>query len=192
MNRSNLTPTTTKLPVLLDSCVLFPMYLRDLLLCTAEAELYLPYWSQEILNGATRNLVGQGRMTAELAMKLEVAIKAAFSKAMVEVPAGLAEVMTNHPGDRHVLAAAVMANAKIIVTSNLKHFQANDLAPWNIKAQSPDEFLCNIFDEYPDEMVEVVRRQSQALRKPPLTVNELLGLLSKDIPEFANNVSSYE
>lgn len=29
MNRSNSTPTITKLPVILDSCVLFPMYLRD-------------------------------------------------------------------------------------------------------------------------------------------------------------------
>lgn len=192
MNSSNSIPIITKLPVILDSCVLFPMYLRDLLLCTAEAELYLPYWSQEILNGATRNLVSQGRMTAELAMKLEKAIKIAFPKAIVEVPPSLVEVMTNHPGDRHVLAAAVMVNAKVIVTSNLKHFQENDLAPWNIKAQSPDEFLCELFDEYPDEMVEVVKRQSQVLRKPPLTVNELLALLSKEVPQFANNVSSYE
>ncbi len=192
MNSSNSIPKMAEFPVILDSCVLFPMYLRDLLLCTAEAELYLPYWSQEILNGATRNLVSQGRMTAELAMKLEKAIKTAFPKAIVEVPPSLVEVMTNHPGDRHVLAAAVIANAKVIITSNLKHFQANDLAPWNIKAQSPDEFLCELFDEYPDEMVEVVRRQSQVLRKPPMTVNELLALLSREVPEFANKVSSYE
>jgi predicted nucleic acid-binding protein len=47
---------------------------------------------------------------------------------MVEVPEGLAKVMTNHPGDRHVLAAAVTAKADIIVTSNLKHFKPKDLA----------------------------------------------------------------
>jgi hypothetical protein len=47
------------------------MYLRDTLLCTAEAGLYQPYWSQEILDSATRNLVSQGTMTAERAMNLE-------------------------------------------------------------------------------------------------------------------------
>jgi len=43
MNSSNSIPKMAEFPVILDSCVLFPMYLRDLLLCTAEAELYLPY-----------------------------------------------------------------------------------------------------------------------------------------------------
>jgi hypothetical protein len=38
-------------PVVLDSCVLYPMYLRDLLLRAAEAELYRAHWSQEILDG---------------------------------------------------------------------------------------------------------------------------------------------
>jgi predicted nucleic acid-binding protein len=165
------------------------MYLRDLLLRTARAGLYIPYWSQEILNGATRNLVSEGLMTAERALSLEATIKEAFPEAMVEVPVGLAEVMTNHPGDRHVLAAAVTAKADVIVTSNLKHLKAKDLAPWNIKAQSPDAFLTHLYTLYPDSMVQVVQRQSQALKKPPLTVAELLELLSKrDVPEFASHV----
>ena len=50
-------------PVILDSCVLFHIYLRDTLLRTASVGLYTPYWSQEILDGAIRNLVSQGRMT---------------------------------------------------------------------------------------------------------------------------------
>ncbi|AUB37245.1 hypothetical protein COO91_03183 [Nostoc flagelliforme CCNUN1] len=37
------------------------MYLRDILLRCARAGCYLPYWSQEILDGATRNLELQGR-----------------------------------------------------------------------------------------------------------------------------------
>jgi hypothetical protein len=57
-------------PVVLDSCVLFPMTLRDTLLRAAEAGLYRSYWSQEILDGATRNLVMTGRMTEEQAVRL--------------------------------------------------------------------------------------------------------------------------
>jgi len=168
------------------------MYLRDTLLSAAEAGLYTPYWSQEILDGATRNLVSTGRMTAERAKNLEVTIKEAFPESMVEVPVDLAERMTNHPGDRHVLAAAVTAKAEIIVTSNLKHFLAESLEPWNIKARSPDDFLTDMFNKYPDEMVQVLRRQSQALRKPPLTVADLLDLLSKEVPKFADIVRFYE
>lgn len=47
-------------PVILDSCVLFPMYLRDTLLSAAQAGLYRLHWSQEILDGAIRNLVAKG------------------------------------------------------------------------------------------------------------------------------------
>lgn len=172
---------------------MFPMYLRDTLLCTAESGLYQPYWSQEILDGATRNLVSQEMMTTERATNLEAKIKKAFAESMVEVPVGLAQVMTNHPGDRHVLAAAVTAKADIIVTSNLKHFQAKDLAPWNIKAQSADDFLTHLYDLYPDTMIEVVRRQCQGLKKPPMTIAKLLDLLSKrDTPKFASQVLFYE
>jgi PIN domain len=181
-----------KVFALLDSCVLFLMYLRDTLLCAAESGLYLPYWSQEILDGATRNLVGTEKMTVEQAMRLEGNIKKYFPEAMLEVPVGLAEVMTNHPGDRHVLAAAVTARVDVIVTSNLKHFQERDLAFWNIKAQSPDEFLTDLYNLYPKEMVQVLRRQSQPLKKPPMTVAELLDLLSRkdgaNVPYFANQV----
>ncbi len=178
--------------VLLDSCVMFPMYLRDILLRCARAGCYLPYWSQEILDGATRNLVITGKMSDEKAMKLEGTITAAFPEAMVEVPNGLAEIMTNHPGDRHVLAAAVTAKANIIVTSNLRHFQAKDLTPWKIEAQHPDTFLTHLYDLDPDSILQVIQLWSQDLKKPPLTFVELLDLLGKELPIFASKVLSHE
>lgn len=49
--------------VVLDSCVIFPMPLCDTLLRAAEANLYRVHFPQEILDGATRNLVEKGRMT---------------------------------------------------------------------------------------------------------------------------------
>lgn len=183
-----------KLSVLLDSCVLFPMYLRDTLLCVAEAGLYFPYWSQEVIDGAIRNLINTGRITREKATKLEVMIKKAFPWALVEVSSELIEEMTNHPGDRHVLAAAVTANANIIVTSNLKHFKQKDLAPWNIEARSPDQFLCDLYKSYPEEIIQIIQRQSQILNRPPMTVVELLDLLGKkdggNLLNFSNNIKT--
>jgi hypothetical protein len=51
------------LSVIVDSCVIFPMPLCDTLLRAAETELYIVHFSQEILDGATRNLVKKGKMT---------------------------------------------------------------------------------------------------------------------------------
>ena len=45
--------------------------------------------------------------------------------------------------DRHVVAAAILGHADAIVTSNLKHFPADALAPYGIEAQHPDDFIMN-------------------------------------------------
>ncbi|MEA5594683.1 PIN domain-containing protein [Rivularia sp. UHCC 0363] len=181
-------------PVVLDACVLFPMYLRDTLLSTADLGLYMPFWSQRILDEAMRNLVQKGKITAEKATNLERVMKAAFVESMVEVPGELEEVMTNHPKDRHVLATAVMAKANTIVTNNLIDFNAEALNPWNVIALSPDEFLSQLFDVYPLEMVQVVQKQSRRYKKRPLSVDDLLDLLSKkdgaNLVNFVIKVSS--
>lgn len=180
----------TKLRVVLDACVLFPMYLRDTLLSTADEDLYLPYWSQKILDEVIGNLVKGGTLSQEKAKNLERTIKIAFPEAMVEVPVALEQAMTNEPKDRHVLAAAVTAGADIIVTNNLKDFRENDLAPWNIIAQSPDEFLSDLLDEYPDSIVDLLQQQSQKYKNPPKTFTELINFLGKKAgtPKFASNI----
>ncbi|MCL6750816.1 hypothetical protein KBT16_07410 [Nostoc sp. CCCryo 231-06] len=70
--------------VILDACVLFPMYLRDTLLSTFEAGLYVHYWSQKILDEAIGNLINKGYMSDEGARNLETVMKAAFPEAMIE------------------------------------------------------------------------------------------------------------
>jgi predicted nucleic acid-binding protein len=183
-----------ELLVILDSCVIFPMPLCDTLLRAAEAEFYDLRLSQEILDGATRNLVKNGKMTDAKAARFQTAIKNTFPDAMVEVPPELVELMTNHPGDRHVLAAAIIAKAKIIVTDNLKHFPQEALEPYDIQVQHPDVFLTQLFDNDPESMVEVIRQQAEDLKKPPLTVAELLDNLETNnrVQEFASRVRFYE
>jgi predicted nucleic acid-binding protein len=180
----------TKLRVVLDACVLFPMYLRDTLLSTADEDLYLPYWSQKIIDEVIGNLVKGGTLSQEKAKNLERTIKIAFPEAMVEVPIALEQAMTNDPKDRHVLAAAVTAGADIIVTNNLKDFRENDLDPWNIIAQSPDEFLSDLLDEYPDSIVDLLQQQSQKYKNPPKTFTELINFLGEKVgtPKFASNI----
>ncbi|WP_016952734.1 PIN domain-containing protein [Anabaena sp. PCC 7108] len=177
--------------VILDACVLFPMYLRDTLLSTAEAGLYVPYWSQKILDEAMGNLINKGYISSEGAKKLEEVIKTAFPEAMVEVPQELESVMKNHPKDRHVLAAGIVDKGDIVVTQNIKDFQKQVLKPWNIKAQSPDDFLCDISEEYPEIMVQVLLTQSQKYKRTPLTLFQLLDKLSNPIPRFVQKIHTF-
>lgn len=173
-------------PVILDSCVLYPMYLRDTLLCAAEAGLYRPHWSQEILDGALRNLLAKQQITAQQASRLEQQIKSAFPDAMLEVPERLLPCMDNDPGDRHVLAAALIAKAQVIVTDNLKHFPPESLSQFRVEAQSADQFLTSLHDLSPESMLEVLQNQVSWLRNPPRSVADLLNLLKKSAPNFVS------
>jgi hypothetical protein len=168
------------------------MPLVDTLLRAAEKGLYRPHLSQEILDGATRNLVKREKISPEKEKRYQNSILSTFPEALVEVPVGLQDVMTNHEGDRHVLAAAVFAKVDVIVTSNLKHFPKESLEPWNIEAQHPDEFLNNLCDLHGDEMLySIILEQAGALKKPPETALDLLGKFECEQPIFASRMLLY-
>jgi len=137
-------------PVLLDSCVLYPYELRDLLLEAAHEQLYRVHWSPQILEDTVRNLLADARTTREKARRLCAAMKRVFPEALVEPPSGLADQLGCDPGDRHVLAAAIAAKAEVIVTLNVRHFPAEVLAPLGIEAVTPDQFLCSLLDLAPN------------------------------------------
>jgi predicted nucleic acid-binding protein len=105
----------------LDACVLYPIGLRDTLLNLAEAGCYRVLWTEEILTETSRNIVEDTPgLTAEHLDKTFAAMRRAFPEAMVEGYEHLVDSMTNDPKDRHVLAAAVAAEADVIVTLNTR------------------------------------------------------------------------
>src|SRR5262249_47499181 len=105
--------------VVLDACVLIPMPLADILLRMAEApRLYLPKWSQTILGEVTRNLSEKWDMAPEKPHRREEEPRRHFPEALVDGFEPIVDTMTNNPGDRHVLAAAVRSHSDLIVTYN--------------------------------------------------------------------------
>lgn len=99
--------------------------------------------------------------------RLRAVLERVFPEAAVEGYEPLVAAMRNDEKDRHVVAAAVKANAQVIVTANLKDF--SDL-PEGVEAQSPDAFLCNQFDLDTHGFVELLRQQADDLtrRRPAL------------------------
>ena len=168
--------------VVLDSCVLIPMPLADTLLRMAEApRLYLPRWSELIMDEVTRNLVAKWNMPIDKARKREDEIRWHFPEAWVEGFQSLVDLMTNDPGDRHVLAAAVRSHAELIVTYNRRHFSSDTVQPWEIEIQSPSAFLRGLYDLEPGLFVRKLHEQAEAIGFP---LECMLRSLSKNAPAF--------
>lgn len=174
--------------VLLDACVLFPMSLRDTLLRAAEKGLYRVQFTEAILEELRKNLVTQRGLEEEKAQRLVDKVRESFPEALVTHYESLISVMTNDEKDRHVLAAAVKTGAKVIVTENLKDFRQESLAPFDIEAQKPDQFLIHLFYLAPELMVQIIREQANDLRNPPMTKLELLQVLEQHVPMFVRLV----
>lgn len=168
--------------VVLDANVLYPFTLRDTLLRAAAEGMFQPYWSAEILDEAMRNLVASTTITTVQAASLRAAMEGAFPEADVTGYEALATGLSNDPKDRHVVAAAIKAGAQVIVTMNLRDFR---ILPEGLEAQSPDDFLSNLFDLDPDVMIELLREQAAALRRPARSFEEIVEALAKMVPEFA-------
>ncbi len=96
--------------------------------------------------------------------------------------------MGNDEKDRHVLAVAVASGSQVIVTSNLKDFPVKALEPHEIEAQSPDEFLLNLLDLAPEQMLEILREQAAALKHPLIPMETVLQHLQQRAPDFASAI----
>jgi len=86
-----------------------------------------------------------------------------------------------------VVAAAVKAGAQVIATGNLKDFGS---PPEGLEAQSPDQFLCNLFDLDPAVFVELLREQASDLVNPPVAFDELLARLRRVGPDLVRAVEA--
>jgi hypothetical protein len=83
------------------------------------------------------------------------------------------------PDDRHVLAAAIRANAQAIVTFNLRDFPDHLLARYDLEAKHPDDFVLDSMDLAPAAVYRCLTDQAAALRSPEKSVNEVLDVLRR-------------
>jgi hypothetical protein len=83
------------------------------------------------------------------------------------------------PDDRHVLAAAIVGQADVIVTLNLRHFPADALETYGIEARHPDTFLIHQRGRNEQRFLECVRRCRRRLKNPARNPDEYLEGLHK-------------
>lgn len=172
----------------LDANVLYPQELRDTLIRAGQKDLYHMRWTHEILEEMRRNLVKRGRSTEIKSARLVGILQNMRESLIVADYQALIPVMQNDPKDRHVLAAAVICGANVIVTENLRDFPPTALAPYEMEALSPDTFLNWLNDEDPGMMMQVIQEQAADNQYPPLSVADILQRISRQAPQFVQRV----
>jgi predicted nucleic acid-binding protein len=181
----------TTFRVVLDTCVMLPQTLNNLLLTLADAELFRTVWTPDLLDEVERTLSGErfGKSPQQAARRVQQ-MRRAFPLAEEESRGyrELIPAMTNDPKDRHVLAAAVRSGAGVIVTATVQDFPPAALVPFDVEAIHPDEFLCDLLDLDPDAVLECMHALVARNMLPPRTVGELLESLERLTPRFVDTV----
>jgi predicted nucleic acid-binding protein len=162
-----------------DANVLYPAPLRDLLIRLAQAGLVRARWTEAIHEEWMRNVlkVNTALSPDRLARTRSLMNEAVRDCLVTGYENLIASLSLPDPNDRHVLAAAIRADAEVIVTFNLKDFPAGTLASYDVEAMHPDDFLVSLFDAAAGPFCAAVKSQREGLRNPPKTADELLALL---------------
>ncbi|WP_417625335.1 PIN domain-containing protein [Paremcibacter congregatus] len=159
---------------LLDACVLADVFKRNLLLHLAEAELFRPRWSPQILDETERAIAKITKGKAD-GVKQRAAMERAFRDACVTGHEALIPAV-NLPdaNDCHVLAAAIHTNAQVLVTDNLKDFPSGELAKFEIELKSPDEFIADTITLHEQTAFGALKTMRTGYQNPALSTGKII------------------
>lgn len=137
----------------LDTCVIYPTVMREMLLGAARLGHFTPIWSARILEEWARAARKLGP-TGEVQARAEIALtQAGWPKAERTANEGLHDrLWLPDAADIHVLATAIAASADMIVTVNAKDFPKSILAEEGLDRRDPDSLLHGFWQADPKGM----------------------------------------
>lgn len=162
--------------VLYDACVLYPNTLRDLLIRVAQSGIVQAKWTDRILDEMTDALrKNRPDIPNEKLHHLRQQMVDAVADCLVTGYEGLADgLKIPDEGDRHVIAAAVRAGAQVIVTSNVRDFPGEALAPLGIEAKSPDDFIQDQIEIDDRTVYACVQQIADSRSDPPDSTDDVM------------------
>nr|WP_256415855.1 PIN domain-containing protein [Ruegeria sp. HKCCD8929] len=143
----------------MDTCVIYPTVMREMLLGAARQGHFTPLWSARILEEWARAAIklgpeGEAQARAEIAL-----IRANWPKAEIKPAAGIeARLWLPDEADIHVLATAVAASADTIVTMNAKDFPRHILAEEGLTRTDPDTLLHQFWQHDPESTASIAEQ----------------------------------
>lgn len=140
----------------LDTCVIYPTVMREMLLGAAKLGHFQPIWSARILEEWARAARKIGPM-GETQARAEIALtQSQWPKAEHPAAPGLERrLWLPDAADIHVLATAVDSSADIIVTVNAKDFPKHLLAEEGLNRRDPDGLLHSFWLKDPEGIAAI-------------------------------------
>ncbi|MGP3696302.1 RSP_2648 family PIN domain-containing protein [Rhodobacter sp. NSM] len=164
--------------VVLDACVLFPTVLREILVGCASRGLFVPLWSERILEEWARAVRRLGPLAEGQARAEGAELRRTFPAAMIPPQPGLEQRLhLPDEADIHVLAVAIGGHADAILTFNASDFPRGTLAGEGLARRDPDGFLWELWSFHPEAVAEAVAEvhaKAEAISGADLALRALL------------------
>jgi predicted nucleic acid-binding protein len=170
--------------VVIDTNALYAMPLADTLLRAADRDLYDFLWTADITRELRETMLRQGFPRDAVDRRVTAMQRAFRNTEVTGYEEQIPQLQLPDPDDRHVLAAAIHAEAEVVVTANVKDFPSDILAGFALSALTPDDFLTDLTRAFPQQLLEIVQEQAAAMRQPPMTFETLTKKLAEYAPAF--------
>jgi len=180
---------------LYDACVLYPAPLRDLLVSLAGTALFRARWTDQIHEEWIRNVVKKNpELTRDKLNSTRDKMNFAVQDSLITGYEPLVEALElPDPDDRHVLAAAIVGRANVIVTFNTRDFPTTVLQPFGIEAQHPDDFVLHQIDLHHPIVCKAVKVMRARMKNPTVSAATLLEILERQqLTQSAVRLREYE
>ena len=177
-----------------DACVLYPFHLRNLLIQCAVDRLVEARWTDEIHDEWIRNLIAKTpEVSEERLTKTRNLMNAVVPHAIVSGYENLIPgIALPDPDDRHVVAAAVRAGASQIVTWNVRDFPSKELSKHGLAKKTPDQFLIDLYSQWPEAILAVTANARRNLRKTGLSAAEFIVSLKRQrLTRFVDEIAKH-
>lgn len=183
---------SVRFTAVLDTNVVYPVIIRDILFWFAYYDLYTPKWSEHIFDEWKKVMKEKGVSEEEANKRMEKA-NVAFPDALVKNYKGLIDKLEmKDEDDRHVLAAAIKTNANLIVTNNIKDFPEAYLQSFGLSAKTADDFLTDIIDLNQEQAVAAFKEMVLNKKNPKMDEFEVLNQLrNAGLKDTANYLHAF-
>ena len=165
----------------LDANVLYGEPLRALLLALSTVGLFQARWSADIL-GEWASALQKGKvpLAAEaLALMADQMNRQHPQGLVTDYQELIPDLTLPDDNDRHVLAAAIRAQAQVIVTFNLKDFPPSRLKRHNVLALPPDQLIRPWVLAAPQAVCQAIRTL-RLQQEPAPTPQDLLEIYRRE------------
>ncbi len=175
----------------LDANVIRGQQTNDILLSLADREVFEPQWTQQVIDEMRRNRPPE-LSEADIDRRISM-MNRAFPEAMTEAPPpDLQDQMRADPKDKHVLAGAVHSESDVLVTDNLKDFDAPSSGSHAMRVEGLNQFLNRKLEEDPERVQAALHDMLQRYKRDPRTMSALIDTMAEgqELRGFAKKLNS--